>query len=44
VKSVWVDCQYGYSEEDIHNADETGMSYITTPDSIFKIKGESVLA
>jgi hypothetical protein len=34
-KSVWVECQYGYSEGDIYNADETGVFYNTTPDSIF---------
>jgi hypothetical protein len=27
VKSAWVECQQGYSEEDIYNADETGVFY-----------------
>jgi hypothetical protein len=27
VKSVWVECQQGYSEEDIYNGDETGVFY-----------------
>jgi hypothetical protein len=40
VKSVWVECQEGYSEEDIYNADETGVFYNMTPDSTFKFKGE----
>jgi hypothetical protein len=40
VKSVWVECQQGYSEEDIHNADKTGVFYNMTPDSAFKFKGE----
>jgi hypothetical protein len=40
VKSVWVECQQGYSEEDIYNADETGVFYNVTPDSTFKFKGE----
>jgi hypothetical protein len=35
-----VECQQGYSEEDIYNADETGVFYNTTPDSTFKFKGE----
>jgi hypothetical protein len=25
VKSVWVECQQGYSEEEIYNADKTGV-------------------
>jgi hypothetical protein len=40
VKSILVECQQGYSEEDIYNADETGMFYNMTPDSTFKFKGE----
>jgi hypothetical protein len=40
VKSVWVECQQGYSEEDIYKADETGVFYNMTLDSTFKIKGE----
>jgi hypothetical protein len=40
VKRVWVECQQGCSEEDIYNADETGVFYNTTPDSTFKFKGE----
>jgi hypothetical protein len=40
VKSVWVECQQGYSEEDMHNADETGVFYNMMPDSTFKFKGE----
>jgi hypothetical protein len=40
VKSVWVECQQGYSEEDIHIADRTGVFYNMTPDSAFKFKGE----
>jgi hypothetical protein len=40
VKSVWVECQQGYSEEDINNADETGVFYNMMPDSTFKFKGE----
>jgi hypothetical protein len=40
VKSVWVKCQQGYSEEDIYNADETGVFYNMTPDSTFEFKGE----
>jgi hypothetical protein len=40
VKSVWVECQQGYSEEDIYNADETGVFYNMTPNSTFKFKGE----
>jgi hypothetical protein len=30
VKSVWVECQQGYSEEDIYTADETGVFYNMT--------------
>jgi hypothetical protein len=45
VKSVWVECQQGYSEEDIYKADETGVFYNMMPDSTFKFKGEkNVLA
>jgi hypothetical protein len=44
VKSVWVECQQGYSEEDDYNADETGVFYNMTPDSTFKFKGEKWLA
>jgi hypothetical protein len=40
VKSVWVECQQGYSEEDIYNEDETGVFYNMTPGSTFKFKGE----
>jgi hypothetical protein len=40
VKSVWVECQQGYSEEDIYNADKTGVFYNMTPNSTFKFKGE----
>jgi hypothetical protein len=40
VKSVWVECQQGYIEEDIYTADETGVFYNMTPDSIFKFKSE----
>jgi hypothetical protein len=40
VKSVWVGCQQGYSEEDIYNEDETGVFYNMTPGSTFKFKGE----
>jgi hypothetical protein len=40
VKNVWVECQQGYSEEDIYNADETGVFYNMTPDSTFKFKSE----
>jgi hypothetical protein len=40
VKSAWVECQQGYSEEDIYNADKTGVFYNMTPDSTFKFKGE----
>jgi hypothetical protein len=40
VKSVWVECQQGYSEEDIYNADEAGVFYNMTPASTFKFKGE----
>jgi hypothetical protein len=40
VKSVWVECQQGYSEEDIYTADETGVLYNMTPGSTFKFKGE----
>jgi hypothetical protein len=40
VKSVWVEFQQGYSEEDIYNADETGVFYNMTPGSTFKFKGE----
>jgi hypothetical protein len=40
VKSVWVECQQGYSEAYIYNADETGVFYNMTPDSTFKFKGE----
>jgi hypothetical protein len=39
--SVWVECQQGYSEEDIYNADETGVFYNMTSDSTFKFKGEN---
>jgi hypothetical protein len=35
-----VECQQGYSEEDIYNADETGVFYNMTPDSTLKFKGE----
>jgi hypothetical protein len=40
VKSVWVECQQDYSEEDIYNADRTGVYYNMTADSTFKFKGE----
>jgi hypothetical protein len=40
VKSVWVECQQGYSEEDIYNGDESGVFYNITPDSTFKFKDE----
>jgi hypothetical protein len=40
VKSVWVECQQGYSEEDIYSADDTGVFYNMTPDSTFKFKVE----
>jgi hypothetical protein len=40
VKSVLVECQEGYSEEDIYNADGTGVFYNMTPASTFKFKGE----
>jgi hypothetical protein len=40
VKIVWVECQQGYSEEDIYNADETVVFYNMMPDSTFKFKGE----
>jgi hypothetical protein len=40
VKSDWVECQQGYSEEDIYNADETGVFYNLMPDSTFKFKAE----
>jgi hypothetical protein len=40
VTRVWVECQQGYSEEDIYTADETGVLYNMTPDSTFKFKGE----
>jgi hypothetical protein len=40
VKSVWVECQQGYSEENIYNADETGVFYNMMPDSTFKFKAE----
>jgi hypothetical protein len=40
VKSVWVECQQGYSKEDIYNADGTGVFYNMTPDSTFKFKSE----
>jgi hypothetical protein len=32
VKNVWVECEQGYSEEDMYNADETGVFYNMTPD------------
>jgi hypothetical protein len=38
--SEWVECQQSYSEEDIYNADETGVFYNMTPDLTFKFKGE----
>jgi hypothetical protein len=41
VKSVWVECQQGYSEEDIYSADETGVFYNMTSNSTFKFKGEN---
>jgi hypothetical protein len=41
VKSVWVECQQGYSEEDIYTADESGVFYNMTPDSTFTLKGET---
>jgi hypothetical protein len=41
VKSVWVECRQGYSEEDIYNADGTGVFYNMTPYSTFKFKGET---
>jgi hypothetical protein len=40
VKSVWVECQQGYSEEDIYIADGIGVFYNMTPDSTFQFKGE----
>jgi hypothetical protein len=40
VKSVWVECQQGYSEEDIYTADETGVFYNIIPNSTFKFKDE----
>jgi hypothetical protein len=40
VKSVWVECQQGYSEKDIYIADETGAFYNMMPNSAFKLKGE----
>jgi hypothetical protein len=43
VKSVWVECQEGYSEEDIYSADETGVFYNMTPASTFKFKGEKCI-
>jgi hypothetical protein len=38
--SEWLECQQGYSKEDIYNADETGVFYNMMPDSTFKFKGE----
>jgi hypothetical protein len=35
-----MECQQGYSEENIYNADETGVFYNMTPNSTFKFKGE----
>jgi hypothetical protein len=40
VKSVWVECEQGYSEEDVYTADETGVFCDMTSDSTFKFKGE----
>jgi hypothetical protein len=39
-----VECQQGYSEEDIYTSDETGVFYNMTPDSTFKFKGEKCVA
>jgi hypothetical protein len=35
-----VECQQGYSKEDIFNTNETGVFYNMTHDSTFKFKGE----
>jgi hypothetical protein len=43
VKSVWVECQQGYSEEDIYSGDETGVFYNMTPDSTFNSEVKNVL-
>jgi hypothetical protein len=38
VKSVWVECNRCYSEEDIYNADKTGLCYNVTNNLTFKFK------
>jgi hypothetical protein len=40
VKSVWEECKKGYTEEEVYNADKTGLFYNMTPDTTFKFKGD----
>lgn len=41
LSNVWADCRKGYKDEDIYNADETGLFYNMTPNTTFKFKGEN---
>lgn len=40
LNTVWPTLRDGYSDEEIYNADETGLFYKLTPDRTFKFKGE----